>query len=95
MSYVFECIETRLIAESVAAAGITFQNNVIITNNSTFVTDGTVTINEITPAGAGTGALVITGGVSIGSALGGAGGNAINVNGANIRNGPTSLSDFP
>jgi len=95
MSYVVECLETRLIAESVPAAGITFQNNVIITNNSTFVTDGTVTINETTPAGAGTGALVVTGGVSFGSALGGAGGDAVNVNGANIRNGPTNLADFP
>ena len=95
MSYVVECLQTRLIAESVGAAGITFQNNVIITNTSTLVTDGTVTINNTTAAGAGTGALVITGGASIGGSLGGAGGNAINVNGANIRNGPTLLADFP
>lgn len=97
MSYVFECIETRLIAESVAAAGITFQNDVIITNNSTFVTNGTVTINENTIAGPAMGALIVTGGASIGSGLVGPPLpiNALDMNGLNIRNGPTSLSAFP
>jgi len=95
MSYVVECLETRLIAESVALAGITFQNNVIITNNSTLVTDGTVTINDNTPATIlpTAGALIVTGGVNINSGNG-ALADAINVNGGKIRNGPTDLADF-
>lgn len=93
MSYVFECIDTDMIAEANSGSGITLQNDVNIINASTLTTNGIVDITNTTPAGTGTGALIVDGGVSFASALGLAG-EGLNMNGAHIRNGPTNLSSF-
>lgn len=89
MSYIIECLGTNTIEEAVSGSGIQ------IINDTTLTVGNILTIADTTAAGAGTGALVVAGGISVGSALGGAGGDAIDANGANIRNGPTMLTDFP